>query len=113
MDETECGVLMTCDLTDSGYLLCMMWWGVQNCLRVVGCVQGVMDGVPASKDYKGGFACKLMHKDLGLASAAAQHCGAQVPMSTEAARLYKKVTTACCLHLVSVILHCILDMRDH
>lgn len=60
-----------------------------------------MDGVPASKEYQGGFACKLMHKDLSLASAAAQHCGAQVPMSTEAARLYKQVTTACRFHLVS------------
>ena len=64
-------------------------------------MQGVMDGVPASKHYKGGFACKLMHKDLGLASAAAQHCGAHVPMSAEAARLYKQVTTLCqlCLEL--------------
>ena len=54
-----------------------------------------MDGVPASKDYKGGFACKLMHKDLGLASAAAQHCNASVPMSAEAAKLYKQVTIPC------------------
>ena len=68
-------------------------------MQVIKCVQGVMDGVPASKDYKGGFACKLMHKDLGLASAAAQHCGAQLPMSAEAARLYKQVTTLCQLSL--------------
>ncbi len=54
-------------------------------------LQGVMEGVPASKDYKGGFACKLMSKDLGLAAAAAQHCGAKVPMSKEAARLYQQV----------------------
>ena len=54
-------------------------------------LQGVMEGVPASKDYKGGFACKLMCKDLGLAAAAAQHCGAKVPMSEEAARLYQQV----------------------
>ena len=50
-----------------------------------------MNGVPASKDYKGGFACNLMHKDLGLAAAAAQHCNATVPMSAEAAKLYKQV----------------------
>ncbi|DBB16316.1 hypothetical protein WJX82_001354 [Trebouxia sp. C0006] len=55
---------------------------------------GVMEGVPASKDYKGGFACKLMSKDLGLAAAAAQHCGAKVPMSEEAARLYQQVVDA-------------------
>ena len=56
-------------------------------------VQGVLEGVPASKNYQGGFACKLMHKDLSLASAAAQYCGAQVPMSAAAARLYKQVMT--------------------
>lgn len=50
-----------------------------------------MEGVPAAKDYKGGFACKLMSKDLGLAAAAAQHCGAKVPMSQEAAKLYQQV----------------------
>lgn len=59
------------------------------------CVQGIMEGVPASKNYEGGFACKLMHKDLGLASAAAQHCGAQIPMGAEAAKLYKTVTPLC------------------
>lgn len=55
---------------------------------------GVMEGVPASKDYKGGFACKLMSKDLGLAAAAAQHCNAKVPMSKEAAKLYQQVADA-------------------
>merc|ERR1719499_530530 len=29
---------------------------------------GVMQGVPASRGYSGGFACDLMAKDLGLAS---------------------------------------------
>jgi 3-hydroxyisobutyrate dehydrogenase-like beta-hydroxyacid dehydrogenase len=28
---------------------------------------GVIEGVPASKDYNGGFACKLMLKDLKIA----------------------------------------------
>ena len=54
-------------------------------------LQGVMDGVPASKEYKGGFATKLMLKDLGLAEAAAQHCNASVPMSAQAAKLYQQV----------------------
>ena len=52
-----------------------------------------MEDVPASKDYKGGFACKLMSKDLGLAAAAAQHCNAKVPMSKEAAKLYQQVSS--------------------
>lgn len=50
-----------------------------------------MDGVPASKEYKGGFATKLMLKDLGLAEAAARHCNASVPMSAQAAKLYQQV----------------------
>ena len=75
-------------------------------MHTSGCMQGVMEGVPASKDYKGGFACKLMHKDLCLASAAAQHCNATVPMSTEAAKLYKQVTLiqhSCNANLTAVI----------
>ena len=81
-------------------------------LKVVLYVQGVMDGVPASKNYNGGFACKLMHKDLGLASAAAQHCGATVPMSAEAARLYKQVTILCQLCLESQSSSCLVPVRD-
>lgn len=54
-------------------------------------VQGVMDSVPASRNYQGGFATKLMLKDLGLAEAAAQHCSASVPMSAQAAKLYQQV----------------------
>lgn len=50
-----------------------------------------MDGVPAAQNYKGGFACKLMAKDLGLAAAAAQHYSADVPMSKEAIKLYQQV----------------------
>lgn len=39
---------------------------------------GVMDAVPASRDYSGGFGSDLMLKDLGLAEEAA--LGAQVPI---------------------------------
>ena len=53
-----------------------------------------MDSVPASRNYQGGFATKLMLKDLGLAEAAAQHCSASVPMSAQAAKLYQQVTHA-------------------
>ena len=39
-------------------------------------VPGLMEGVPASRDYQGGFATDLMVKDLGLAveAAKAEHC---------------------------------------
>ena len=63
----------------------------QNAYVAANTLQGVMDGVPASKEYKGGFATKLMLKDLGLAEAAAQHCNASVPMSAQAAKLYQQV----------------------
>lgn len=53
--------------------------------------QGVMDNVPASREYQGGFATRLMSKDLGLAEAAAKHCNASVPMSAQAAKLYQQV----------------------
>lgn len=54
-----------------------------------------MDSVPACQDYEGGFATKLMLKDLGLAAAAAKSCNATVPMSAQAATLYQQVW--CCL----------------
>lgn len=38
-------------------------------------VPGVMQGVPASRDYEGGFGCALMLKDLGLALEAAEQAG--------------------------------------
>jgi 3-hydroxyisobutyrate dehydrogenase len=34
-------------------------------------VPGIMENVPASRDYQGGFACELMLKDLRLAQGAA------------------------------------------
>ena len=80
-----CVQLKTLDMEYMLFMLDLMY--MTGLLRL----QGVMEGVPASKDYKGGFACKLMSKDLGLAAAAAQHCGAKVPMSEEAARLYQQV----------------------
>ncbi|KAK9829010.1 hypothetical protein WJX72_003382 [[Myrmecia] bisecta] len=55
---------------------------------------GVMEGVPASRDYKGGFGTKLMVKDLGLAVAAAEHVDAPLPMGREARDVYQKVMDA-------------------
>ena len=45
-----------------------------------------MEGVPSSRAYRGGFASRLMAKDLGLVAKAAEHCGAPVPMTQEAQR---------------------------
>ncbi len=49
---------------------------------------GVMDGVPASRDYEGGFMVKLMQKDLGLAMEAALGSHSSTPMGALANSLY-------------------------
>ena len=49
---------------------------------------GVMNGVPASNDYDGGFLTRLMVKDLGLAMEAALETGAATPMGALARSLY-------------------------
>lgn len=51
---------------------------------------GVMEGVPAARGYTGGFACDLMIKDLGLATAAAHNSKERLglPMGSLALQLY-------------------------
>lgn len=50
---------------------------------------GVMEGVPASRDYEGGFAVNLMNKDLGLAMDATLHSHSSTPMGALARALYQ------------------------
>lgn len=57
-------------------------------LEVYNPYPGVMEGVPASKDYDGGFLVDLMIKDLGLAMEAALEKGAATPMGSLARNLY-------------------------
>ncbi len=49
---------------------------------------GVMDNVPASRGYQGGFMVKLMQKDLGLAMGAALASHSSTPMGALANNLY-------------------------
>lgn len=49
-------------------------------LDVYNPVPGVMDGVPASRQYAGGFMTDLMVKDLGLSQDAAQNINIETPM---------------------------------
>ena len=49
---------------------------------------GVMESVPASNDYNGGFQVNLMNKDLGLAMAAALGSQSATPMGSLAKSLY-------------------------
>lgn len=50
---------------------------------------GVMDNVPASRDYAGGFGSDLMLKDLGLAQQAASASHSATPLGALARQLYQ------------------------
>lgn len=50
---------------------------------------GVMDGVPASRDYSGGFSVALMLKDLGLAMDTAAGSASSTPLGALAKNLYQ------------------------
>lgn len=58
-------------------------------LEVYNPAPGVMDNVPASKGYEGGFAVDLMAKDLGLALEAATRQSRPTPMGSAATTLYR------------------------
>eukprot|EP00904_Undaria_pinnatifida_P008233 jgi/Undpi1/453/HiC_scaffold_1.g00449.m1 len=49
---------------------------------------GVMEGVPSSKGFQGGFAASLMQKDLHLALQAANESSQSLPMGALAHQLY-------------------------
>lgn len=49
---------------------------------------GVMEGVPASNNYQGGFQVDLMAKDLGLAWETALNSKASIPMGSMARNLF-------------------------
>lgn len=50
---------------------------------------GVMEEVPSSNEYQGGFMVKLMNKDLNLAMNAAANSESSTPMAAAAQGLYK------------------------
>ena len=55
---------------------------------------GVMENVPSSKAYAGGFGVDLMLKDLGLAVENAQNLDASVPLGKLAQQLYESHSKA-------------------
>ena len=57
-------------------------------LQVYNPVPGVMEGVPSSNDYQGGFQVDLMYKDLGLAMDLSQQSASPIPMGSAARALY-------------------------
>jgi 3-hydroxyisobutyrate dehydrogenase len=50
---------------------------------------GVMENVPSSKEYQGGFAVDLMTKDLGLAAEAGLASKTSTPLGNSALNLYR------------------------
>lgn len=57
-------------------------------LEVYNPCPGVMENVPASRDYSGGFGVDLMLKDLGLAVENALSTGSSIPLGALARNLY-------------------------
>lgn len=57
-------------------------------LQVYNPVPGVMENVPASRDYQGGFQVDLMFKDLGLAMDLSQQSASATPMGSAARALF-------------------------
>ena len=55
------------------------------------CLKGIMDGVPAARDYKGGLKVKDMMNHLAAAVGSGQMPRPTLPMSTQALELYKQV----------------------
>ncbi|WP_367106947.1 3-hydroxyisobutyrate dehydrogenase [uncultured Psychrobacter sp.] len=53
----------------------------------------VMENVPSSKNYEGGFMSKLMQKDLNLALQTAKDSHVETPMGSKATELYEEHTT--------------------
>ncbi len=58
-------------------------------LEVYNPYPGVLENVPASREYAGGFAVDLMTKDLGLAAAAGLETRTSTPLGNAALNLYR------------------------
>ncbi|KAI8897829.1 NAD binding domain of 6-phosphogluconate dehydrogenase-domain-containing protein [Globomyces pollinis-pini] len=54
---------------------------------------GVLEGVPASRDYSGGFGVSLMGKDMGLAVNAANETKSTVMLASITHQIYNQITT--------------------
>ncbi|MEO7164280.1 MAG: 3-hydroxyisobutyrate dehydrogenase [Bdellovibrionia bacterium] len=63
-------------------------------LEVYNPYPGVMDGAPASREYKGGFVVDLMTKDLGLAAQASEETQTATPLGSAALEIYRRWSEA-------------------
>lgn len=46
-------------------------------------VKGILENVPASRDYENGFACELILKDLNIALDSAKLSGIELPFGDQ------------------------------
>lgn len=54
-------------------------------------VPGLMEGVPSSRNFAGGFASKLMAKDLNLATSSAKDVGITCPLTHQAEQIFSEL----------------------
>ncbi|KOC68372.1 3-hydroxyisobutyrate dehydrogenase, mitochondrial [Habropoda laboriosa] len=52
---------------------------------------GILDNVPSSRNYEGGFGTDLMAKDLGLVQSAAAKVEASIPLGSLAHQIYRAI----------------------
>jgi len=64
--------------------------GANWCLQKYNPYPGIMEAVPSSNGYKGGFLTALMVKDSDLAMRVAEHSGADVPLGTLANEIFRE-----------------------
>jgi len=57
-------------------------------------VPGVMENVPASRDYEKGFACELMLKDVKLALGAAEEVNCKTELGKRSGEIYEQLINA-------------------
>jgi 3-hydroxyisobutyrate dehydrogenase len=57
-------------------------------------VPGVIEGVPASRDYERGFGSELMLKDLKLASDAAQSVNCKIELGETSKKIYQQIVNS-------------------
>ncbi|XP_060077816.1 3-hydroxyisobutyrate dehydrogenase, mitochondrial-like [Ylistrum balloti] len=55
---------------------------------------GVLEGVPSSNNYQGGFGTALMAKDLGLAQSAATGTKSAIPLGSLSHQIYRTMTNS-------------------
>ena len=65
-------------------------WSLDTCNPI----PGIMEGVPAARDYENGFSTALISKDLGIALDCAKQTGLDLDLSNDTAKYYANIRDA-------------------